>query len=568
MSSVVQGFTKSLAMTVLSEIGDKTFFAAAILAMRHPRRLVLTGCLSALVVMTILSAVVGWAAPNLISRKLTHHVTTLLFFGFGLWSLWDAFTGEGEAEDLAEVEAKLDADFKSNSGTAKTNSKDVDEKKKQKRPFLTQFFSPILLKAFSITFFGEWGDKSQLATIGLAADENPIGVVLGGIFWASARIFKRVGATHLALSKWNRCQFGKLDNRIARLEGHLNSIQSLLSGSRVWAEELETRKSLNEALRCRALYWQQRSRLSWIKDGDKCSKFFTTAIIKNRRNEIEAIMNKDGVWLSNRKGHWEGILGFLGKYLQRHDIWAGGMLRPPDLGPLLPPGAKGFASVRGNSISNLVTSERPTHSSRKGTQVKATGRTGKKGSLVWVPKPQSALPCKISHGFDGLGNYSSKFSLRFEKTYEDMSFFDEHSNVYKGPVFAIKDAKVNCVSDGTLDEPMASNEMEKMCVLRSLLLIPSRGLNAMNVTLIPKVPSPKKVSQFKPISLYNVVYKVSNIIPECDIRQGDPLSPYLFIWAANNLSRILENALDIGAIRGIKLSRNGPRLSHLLFADD
>ncbi|KAF4402634.1 hypothetical protein G4B88_012419 [Cannabis sativa] len=181
MSSVVQGFTKSLAMTVLSEIGDKTFFAAAILAMRHPRRLVLTGCLSALVVMTILSAVVGWAAPNLISRKLTHHVTTLLFFGFGLWSLWDAFTGEGEAEDLAEVEAKLDADFKSNSGTAKTNSKDVDEKKKQKRPFLTQFFSPILLKAFSITFFGEWGDKSQLATIGLAADENPIGVVLGGI---------------------------------------------------------------------------------------------------------------------------------------------------------------------------------------------------------------------------------------------------------------------------------------------------------------------------------------------------------------------------------------------------
>lgn len=181
MSSVVQGFTKSLAMTVLSEIGDKTFFAAAILAMRHPRRLVLSGCLSSLIVMTILSAVVGWAAPNLISRKLTHHVTTLLFFGFGLWSLWDAFTGEGEAEELAEVEAKLDADFKANTGTTKTNSKDVDEIKKKKRPLLAQFFSPIFLKAFSITFFGEWGDKSQLATIGLAADENPVGVVLGGI---------------------------------------------------------------------------------------------------------------------------------------------------------------------------------------------------------------------------------------------------------------------------------------------------------------------------------------------------------------------------------------------------
>ncbi|PON59523.1 GDT1-like protein [Parasponia andersonii] len=168
-------------MTLLSEIGDNTFFATAILAMRHPRRLVLAGCLASLIIMTILSAAVGWAAPNLMSRKLTHHITTLLFFGFGLWSLKEAFFGDGDDDELAEVEAKLDADSKAKTGTAKTKSKDVDELKKKKRPFLTQFFSPVFLKAFSITFFGEWGDKSQLATIGLAADENPLGVVLGGI---------------------------------------------------------------------------------------------------------------------------------------------------------------------------------------------------------------------------------------------------------------------------------------------------------------------------------------------------------------------------------------------------
>eukprot|EP00268_Persea_americana_P011923 TRINITY_DN1499_c0_g1_i3.p1 TRINITY_DN1499_c0_g1~~TRINITY_DN1499_c0_g1_i3.p1 ORF type:complete len:141 (-),score=29.15 TRINITY_DN1499_c0_g1_i3:663-1085(-) len=128
--SLFEGFTKSLAMTVLSEIGDKTFFAAAILAMRHPRRLVLSGCLGALIVMTALSVLVGWAAPNLIPRKWTHHITTLLFFGFGIWSLWEGFTEEGDAEELDEVEAKL-AD---------------DDLKKQRRPFLTQFFSPIFLK--------------------------------------------------------------------------------------------------------------------------------------------------------------------------------------------------------------------------------------------------------------------------------------------------------------------------------------------------------------------------------------------------------------------------------------
>lgn len=179
--SILQGFSKSLAMTVLSEIGDKTFFAAAILAMRHPRRYVLAGCLSSLIVMTILSAAVGWAAPNLISRTLTKHIATILFLGFGLWSIWDAFH-EGESEELAEVEAELDADLNASSGTNRGNDKaDDDAKKKNNRPFFAQFFSPIFLKAFSITFFGEWGDKSQLATIGLAAAENPLGVVLGGI---------------------------------------------------------------------------------------------------------------------------------------------------------------------------------------------------------------------------------------------------------------------------------------------------------------------------------------------------------------------------------------------------
>ncbi|XP_027362024.1 GDT1-like protein 5 [Abrus precatorius] len=175
MGPLVQGFSKSLAMTVLSEIGDNTFFAAAILAMRHPRRLVLSGCMCSLIVMTIFSAIVGWAAPNVVSRKWTHHITTLLFFVFGLLSFKDAIFEE-EEDELAEVEEKLNADNKANSGATKDNKVDVDLKR-NKQPF----FNPIFLKAFSITFFGEWGDRSQLATIGLAADENAIGVVLGGI---------------------------------------------------------------------------------------------------------------------------------------------------------------------------------------------------------------------------------------------------------------------------------------------------------------------------------------------------------------------------------------------------
>ena len=41
--------------------------------------------------------------------------------------------------------------------------------------------SPVFLETFIITFLAEWGDRSQIATIGLAASMDPYGVTLGGI---------------------------------------------------------------------------------------------------------------------------------------------------------------------------------------------------------------------------------------------------------------------------------------------------------------------------------------------------------------------------------------------------
>ena len=61
-----QGFLKSWGMILASEIGDKTFFIAAIMAMKHSRVTVFSGALAALSAMTALSAVMGWAAPNLV----------------------------------------------------------------------------------------------------------------------------------------------------------------------------------------------------------------------------------------------------------------------------------------------------------------------------------------------------------------------------------------------------------------------------------------------------------------------------------------------------------------------
>ncbi|KAL0410940.1 UNVERIFIED_CONTAM: putative mitochondrial protein [Sesamum latifolium] len=136
-------------------------------------------------------------------------------------------------------------------------------------------------------------------------------------------------------------------------------------------------------------------------------------------------------------------------------------------------------------------------------------------------------------------------------------------------------------------------------------------LNATNIVLIPKCPKPESLNQLRPISLCNVAYKIASkaianrlkpfldsvispvqaafvlgaslqitplsllsltitCLPELGrgLRQGDPLSPYLFLICTEALSSLLSHAEHVGTIPGMAICRNAPRISHLLFADD
>ncbi|XP_030939807.1 uncharacterized protein LOC115964686 [Quercus lobata] len=61
---------------------------------------------------------------------------------------------------------------------------------------------------------------------------------------------------------------------------------------------------------------------------------------------------------------------------------------------------------------------------------------------------------------------------------------------------------------------------------------------------------------------------VGSIKPERGLCQGDPLSPYLFLKCATGLQSLLHTAKMEGHIQGVAICRNGPRVSHLFFADD
>lgn len=192
-SGFFTAFAQSFLMILVTEAGDKTFFIAALLSMRFSRGAVLGGALSALAIMTVLSAALGKTFPLLFDAKYTSMAAAVLFAYFGVALLrdwWRMRVPGQESGELAEVEEELtgaDGESAPGSGGGGSGSGSVAASgsgvpmKKRAQSVLFALVSPVFVRAFSLTFVAEWGDRSQIATIALAAAKNVYGVTLGGI---------------------------------------------------------------------------------------------------------------------------------------------------------------------------------------------------------------------------------------------------------------------------------------------------------------------------------------------------------------------------------------------------
>jgi hypothetical protein len=61
---------------------------------------------------------------------------------------------------------------------------------------------------------------------------------------------------------------------------------------------------------------------------------------------------------------------------------------------------------------------------------------------------------------------------------------------------------------------------------------------------------------------------LESFTPTCGLRQGDPLSPYLFLFVADGFSKLIQDRVQHRHIQELHVCRQAPGISHLLFADD
>lgn len=171
-TSWVNGFVGAFSMILVSEIGDKTFFIASLMAMRYNRLTVYLGAVGALALMTVFSAFLGTIVPHLISIRNAKLLSGVLFFIFAGKILYDEFCGSDDDDD-AELEQAEEA--------LRSSELEVGRGRSRITRCWTMCTSPVMVEAFTLVFFAEWGDRSQMATIVLASSSNPYAVTLGGI---------------------------------------------------------------------------------------------------------------------------------------------------------------------------------------------------------------------------------------------------------------------------------------------------------------------------------------------------------------------------------------------------
>ncbi|KAL5555846.1 hypothetical protein UlMin_038082 [Ulmus minor] len=363
------------------------------------------------------------------------------------------------------------------------------------------------------------------------------------------------------LKHWREQTAGNLDEVAPNYTSKsiaFNQVDRVLSSAN-WRTHQRLEREL-EALKYKEeRYWQQRSKDLWLKSGDRNSKFFhRKASTRRAKNSIEGMFDSNEKWCEDKES---------------------------------------IAHIAESYFTNLFSSSSP-HSLDMDLQLDGPFGAEDVRAAVFQMAPSK------SPGADGM------YAFFYQK------------------YWAIFGDEVTTTCLGFLNEGL--------------------GLGSINetlITLLPKVKCPTHITEFRPISLCNVLYKIiskmlatkmrsvmdsiiseeqSAFIPgrlisdnaiigfEClhalkrrrskkkgflalkldmakaydrvewsfiwekvgyirpsrGLRQGDPLSPYLFLLCTEGLSTLIHSSERSGQLHGMRCGTNGPTISHLFFADD
>ncbi|KAM6558351.1 hypothetical protein CsatA_027590 [Cannabis sativa] len=413
---------------------------------------------------------------------------------------------------------------------------------------------------------------------------------------------RNIDKSRRAIQVWKKNHTSLNEGEIKHLECRLQWIQNQPISDLLKEEEARIHALISDSWLKLESMWRQKSRETWLSLGDKNTRFFHAAtVIRKRRNSIWSIKDKGGrVWKDKKhiaeiiNQHFQELFSSSNPLIngdfddlfntridsQSNECFAASPSEAEireavfSLHPLKVPGPDGFSGVFYRRYWDLV-------GPSLCITVKEFFSTGymhpKLNTTFICLIPKVEFPLSVDQFRPiSLCNFSYKVIAKilsnrlrplmnslvspFQSAFIPGRWIAESSILTQELVHKIRQKRgVGGLMALKLDMHKAYDKMEWSFLDKVLC---ANGFNDRCRKLLMACVT--SVS-------YSVLLNGSplkKISPQRGLRQGDPISPFLFLLCQEVLSKIICKAEERGAIHGIKIAHSAPPVSHLMFADD
>ncbi|XP_060965512.1 uncharacterized protein LOC133034440 [Cannabis sativa] len=403
------------------------------------------------------------------------------------------------------------------------------------------------------------------------------------------------------LSTWGKNVTGNFKLRIKKCRNELNQLKNKRDTLSVQRYS-EKKKELFLVLDQKEVFWKQRAKQFWLKEGDQNSKYFHRAA-SNRKsfNKISKLKDTSGTWKDWDNGLADVVVEYFSSLFSASNLSSDMVVQSIQSRVSTRINEDLNQPILAEEVRKAVFSMHPDKSPGPDGMTPAfyqkcwdiiqidvvnvvqdfftTGELGSScgdANVVLIPKkkvPESMVDLRPIALCNVLYKIITKVMANRMKPYMDQIVSESQSAFIPGRLITdnilvsfevlhyLKRKRKG--KDGymalKLDLSKAYDRIEWNfldSVLRKI------GFSDRWISLVMKCVSSAS---------YKVIHggrTMGPIIPSRGIRQGDPLSPYIFILCAEGLSALIKRYEDRGLIHGCKVANGAPKVSHMLFADD
>ncbi|KAG2693813.1 hypothetical protein I3760_08G113300 [Carya illinoinensis] len=366
-------------------------------------------------------------------------------------------------------------------------------------------------------------------------------------------LYNKIKTTKEALKLWNKVHFGRIQENIKQLESEITHLQSSQPNSRSLQKENQLNIQLQDQLRHKETLWHQKSRINWLTTSDLNTKFYhLSTTIRRRSNGIDSIKIGPGNWTMNQD---EIELIFVEHFRSIYTSTK----------PEIP-----------NELEDLF--QRQISEQENGYLTKVPEEAEIYEALKQIPN------CKAP-GPDGMTTlfYKHYWNIKWKALETNIAFIPKVRNLSSPknfrPISLTNKMLPSIISPFQTAFVPGRNIKENSIIAHELFhhlkkLKGKKGQMAIKLDMEKAFDFIEWDFLFAVIKALGYSNKWINLVRECffkaerGVRQGDPISPFLFILCTEVLSRLIARSEAMGTMKGLKLNKNCPSISHLLFADD